>query len=67
VQLALNIERIRLQKAIAVGLGVQSANSPELLDYAWADAAARDPAEAEVMHRRNNQARLKAMAMRDGR
>lgn len=49
VSLLNNVRRVRLQESIAVGKGVQSFHSLDDLGPEWADAAAADPSEVDVI------------------
>lgn len=55
-QLFLNLERVRMQKAIAVAFGNYLANSDSPLDESWGDAVALDKSEAaEITYQANIQ------------
>jgi hypothetical protein len=66
VQLYLNLERIRLQRAVSVGFGMQIANSDSPLDEVWGDAIALDPSEASEIVYRANVERSQARSRRKG-
>jgi hypothetical protein len=59
VQLELNLPRVKLQPALAVGQGVGAAKA-ERLSFAWADAAETDPAKARRTHSSWTRARMMA-------
>ena len=64
VQLYLNVERVRMQQAIAVSLGQQMAVSDEPVDLVWGDAVAMDPVEAAEIVFQANVQRMEARARR---
>lgn len=60
VQLWLNLDRIQLQKAAAVALGIETSFSTRRLSTAWADALARTEGEVSHLHGRMQSQRAEA-------
>lgn len=57
VQMDLNIDRVERRSSNSTALGVQLANDTGPLDFAWADAVARDMLEAESLVYEENRKR----------
>lgn len=56
VQMTLNLDRVRVARAVSVAMGIQAASSDEPLDDIWGDAIASAPEEgAEIAYEANKE------------